>query len=55
MPWAMGQLDQFAKTIFAEETAAVTGGGAVWVLPGEIGLTAVLLDGLLRVRSCCLF
>src|SRR5215218_2807775 len=48
---AVGQLDQLAKEIFAEETAAVTGGGAAWMLPGEIGLTAVRLDGLLRVRQ----
>jgi hypothetical protein len=47
----MGQLDQLAKEIFAEEAAAVTGGGAAWVLPGEIGLTSVILDGLLRVHA----
>jgi hypothetical protein len=50
-PAAVGQLDQLAKEIFAEETAAVTGGGAAWILPGEIGLSAVRLDGLLRVRQ----
>ena len=50
-PMGVGQLDQLAKEIFAEETAAVTGGGATWALPGEIGLTAVRLDGLLRVRQ----
>ena len=29
----------------------MTGGGATWALSGEIGLTAVRLDGLLRVRQ----
>jgi hypothetical protein len=47
----VGQLDKLAKEIFAEETAAVTRGGATWALPGEIGLTAIRLDGLLRIRQ----
>lgn len=47
----MGQLDQFAKQIFAEEAESVTHGGAVWVMPPEIGLSDVRLDGLLVVRD----
>ena len=47
----MGQLDQFAKDTFAEETPAVTHGGVSWQLPPEVGLTEVRLDGLLRVHD----
>jgi hypothetical protein len=45
----VGQLDQFAKDTFAQETAAVTHGAVVWQLPPELGMTEVRLDGLLRV------
>jgi hypothetical protein len=51
METAVGQLDQLAKDLFAEETLTTTGGAAVWQAPGEIGLAAVRLDGLLRVRN----
>lgn len=47
----MGQLDQLAKDLFAEETAKITAGAAVWDAPVEIGLAAVRLDGVLRVRD----
>jgi hypothetical protein len=50
-PGAVGQLDQLAKDIFGEETETVTAGGAAWGQPGEIGLTAIRLDGLLLVRD----
>ncbi len=46
----MGQLDPFAKQIFEEETATLTGGAVAWQTPPEIGLTEVRLDGLLVVR-----
>jgi hypothetical protein len=39
----VGNLDQFAKDIFAEETAAATHGGAVWLPPAELGLSEVRL------------
>ncbi len=45
----MGQLDQFAKQMFAEETRAVTHGALEWLAPPEIGFSEVRLDGLLRV------
>jgi hypothetical protein len=45
----VGQLDQFAKDTFAQETAAVTHGAVVWQLPPELGMSEVRLDGLLRV------
>lgn len=47
----MGRLDQYAKEIFAEETPAITRGGAVWQPPAEISLTEVRLDGCLLVRD----
>jgi hypothetical protein len=47
----MGRLDQYAKEIFAEETAAVTHGGAAWQPPAELNLTEVRLDGRLLVRD----
>ena len=47
----MGQVEQFAKQVFAEETAAVTHGGVVWKGPVELGLAEVRLDGLLVVRE----
>lgn len=47
----MGQVEQFAKQMFAEETAAVTHGGVVWRGPVELGLAEVRLDGLLVVRE----
>ncbi len=47
----MGQLDQFAKQIFAEETAQVTGGAAIWQPPPELNLSEVRLDGVLVVRD----
>ena len=47
----MGQVEQFAKQVFAEETAAVTHGGVVWRGPVELGLAEVRLDGLLVVRE----
>jgi len=43
--------DQFAKMVFAEETALVSGGGALWVPPMELGLSHVRLDGLLRIQD----
>jgi hypothetical protein len=48
---AVGQLDQFAKQIFAEETAQITRGGVLWVPAPELNLTEVRLDGMLRVRE----
>lgn len=45
----MGQLDQFAKQTFAEETRTVTHGALDWLPPPEIGLSEVRLDGLLQV------
>jgi len=47
----VGQLDQFAKQTFAEETEAVTHGAVAWQPPAEIGLSDVRLDGLLSVRD----
>ena len=47
----MGRLDQYAKEIFAQETAAVTHGGAAWQPPAELNLTEVRLDGRLLVRD----
>jgi hypothetical protein len=47
----MGQLDQFAKQMFAEETEVVTHGAVTWQIPPEIGLSEVRLDGLLQVRD----
>lgn len=47
----MGQLDQFAKQLFAEETEQVTGGAALWQPPLEMNLTEVRLDGMLLVRD----
>ena len=48
---AVGQLDQFAKETFAEETAIVTHGAAAWELPPELNMSEVRLDGLLRVSD----
>lgn len=45
----MGQLDQFAKETFAQETASVTHGAAAWQLPPELNMSEVRLDGLLLV------
>lgn len=50
----MGRLDQYAKEIFATETAPVTGGAAIWQPPSEIGLTEVRLDGCLLIRDSSL-
>ncbi|MCC6553317.1 MAG: hypothetical protein IT372_09900 [Polyangiaceae bacterium] len=47
----MGQLDQFAKRCFADDTAPLTGGGATWDIPPEIGLTHVQGDGLILVQQ----
>ena len=47
----MGQLDQFAKQIFAEETEIATGGAARFQEPVEFNLTEVRLDGMLLVRD----
>jgi hypothetical protein len=47
----VGQLDQFAKQVFAEETEHVTGGAALWQKPPELNLSEVRLDGLLLVRD----
>ncbi|MFS8067422.1 MAG: hypothetical protein ACMG6S_13760 [Byssovorax sp.] len=47
----MGQLDQFAKQIFAEETELATGGAARFQEPVELNLTEVRLDGMLLVRD----
>lgn len=51
IPIAVGDLDQLAKLLFAEETALVTAGAALWLPPMEIGLSDVRLDGLLRVQD----
>ncbi|UQA61287.1 hypothetical protein [Polyangium aurulentum] len=45
----MGQLDQFAKQTFADETPAVTHGAIEFQPTAEIGLSDVRLDGLLAV------
>src|SRR5689334_6288646 len=45
----MGQLDQFAKRTFADETVPVTAGGAVWQVPPEIGFSHIQGDGVLVV------
>ena len=50
-PPRVGQLDQFAKQTFAEETEAVIHGAVLWQPPPEIGLSEVRLDGLLAVRD----
>jgi hypothetical protein len=47
----VGQLDQFAKETFAQETAIVTHGAAAWELPPELNMSEVRLDGLLRVTD----
>lgn len=47
----MGQLDQFVKNTFAEETEVVTGGAAAWLASPEVGLSEVRGDGLLLVRD----
>jgi hypothetical protein len=47
----VGQLDQFAKETFAQETASVTHGAVAWQLPPELGMSEVRLDGLLRVKD----
>lgn len=47
----MGDLDQFAKQTFAEETSVVTRGAVSWQLPPELGLSDVRLDGLLLVNT----
>jgi hypothetical protein len=46
----MGQLDQFAKRTFADETEPVTGGGVTWQIPPEIGFSHIQGDGVLVVR-----
>lgn len=48
---AVGQLDQFAKETFAEETATVTHGAVAWQLSPELNMSEVRLDGLLLVRD----
>jgi hypothetical protein len=50
----MGRLDQYAKDIFATETATVTRGAAAWQPPSEIGLTEVRLDGCILIRDASL-
>jgi hypothetical protein len=45
----VGQLDQFAKEMFAAETQGVTGGAAAYLPPSELNLSEVRLDGMLRV------
>jgi hypothetical protein len=47
----MGQLDQFAKQLFEEETSDLTGGAVAWQTPTPLGLLEVRLDGLLLVRE----
>ncbi|HEU4405876.1 MAG TPA: hypothetical protein VFS43_11470 [Polyangiaceae bacterium] len=47
----MGQPEQFAKQLFEEETAALTGGAFAWQGPVELGLSEVRLDGLLRLLA----
>jgi hypothetical protein len=47
----LGQLDQFAKETFAEETEVVTHGAVAWQPPPEIGMFDVHLDGLLVVKD----
>jgi hypothetical protein len=47
----MGQLEQFAKQTFAEETESVTDGGAVWLGSPEVNLSEVRLDGVIAVRE----
>src|ERR1700760_737966 len=47
----MGQLDQFAKQMFAEETEGVTHGAMVFQGPLELNMSEVRLDGLLAVRE----
>lgn len=47
----MGNRDQLAKGIFAEETSFATSGAAEFLLPAEIGLTEVRLDGGLLVKD----
>ena len=47
----MGQLDQFAKDTFAQETASATHGAAAWQLPPELNMSEVRLDGLLLVTT----
>ncbi len=50
--WSVvGQLDQFAKQMFAEETELATGGAAHFQEPVELNLTEVRLDGMLLVRD----
>lgn len=51
MRTAVGQLDQFAKQVFAEETEIATGGAALFQEPVELNLTEVRLDGMLLVRD----
>lgn len=51
---AVGQLDQFAKDTFAQETASVTHGAAAWQLALELNMSEVCLDGLLLVRASAL-
>lgn len=46
----MGQPDLFAKATFAEETARITGGAAIWQDPPEIRLEKIQCDGLILVR-----
>src|SRR5258707_1250132 len=48
---AMGQLDQFAKETFAQETESVTHGAAAWQVPPELNMSEVRLDGLLLANN----
>jgi hypothetical protein len=48
---AVGNLDQFAKDTFDEETPTVTHGAAAWQIPPELGMAEVRLDGVLVVRD----
>jgi hypothetical protein len=47
----VGNLDQFAKETFDQETPNVTHGAAAWQIPPELGMAEVRLDGLLVVRD----
>ena len=47
----MGELDQYAKSIFVEETGLITGGVASFSVPPEIRLHEVRADALLKSRD----
>lgn len=51
MRGGVGQLDQFAKQIFAEETEIATGGAVRFQELVELNLSEVRLDGMLLVRD----